>query len=227
MFFSRQMFLSINKHQFFFIILNVFIAICIAIFCFHLLDDTQYFFSTIVSINDVTKPFLFHSSICRIEYSIWIFLRLQVRLFTAAVLLLFPLLSLCLYCLVHILFPPSCYFVLRGSFSPSAAAALNKSSLRDFHKSYTWSSTLTLCLTFLKPILKFPLTSRSFNYQNLYFQNKRLLFQFERLYFYIRAYSAVLRYSFFTGYYFHLFYQIPVFVPESMYSISVLQAQEL
>ena len=121
MFFSRQMFLSINKHQFFFIILNVFIAICIAIFCFHLLDDPQYFFSTIVSINDVTKPFLFDSSFCRVEYSIWIFLRLQVRPFTAAVLLLFTLLSLCLYCLVHILVPPSCYFVLKGSFSPSAA----------------------------------------------------------------------------------------------------------
>ena len=49
------------------------------------------------------------------------------------------------------------------------SAVLSKSSLSDFHKSSTWFSTLTLCVTFFKSLAKFSLTSPSFNFQTLLF----------------------------------------------------------
>lgn len=52
------------------------------------------------------------------------------------------------------------------------SATLSESSLRDFHKSPTWSSTLTLCVTCSKTLAKFYLTSHQFNFQTHLFRTK-------------------------------------------------------
>ena len=113
MFFPIQVFLSISKRQFSFIILNTLITNNVAIFCFHLLCNLKYFFLTIASVNDITSSAIFFAAYTAL---------LKPYLLSKAPynhLPLFPWLLLSLYCLVHSLVPPSCYFVPRRSFSPS------------------------------------------------------------------------------------------------------------
>ena len=113
MFFPIQVFLSISKRQFSFIILNTLITNNVAIFCFHLLCNLKYFFLTIASVDDITSSAIFFAAYTAL---------LKPYLLSKAPynhLPLFPWLLLSLYCLVHILVPPSCYFVPRRSFSPS------------------------------------------------------------------------------------------------------------